>query len=53
MQIIQAELTWDKRIQLHENNKAICRQFLIREINVSLHSYLVSTIFISSDALMT
>ena len=42
--VIQVESTWDKRIRLHENDKAI------QEI-IFLHLYQVPTIFISSDAI--
>ena len=53
--IIRAELTWDKRIRLHENNKDIeeiifCRNNLIRIISCVLQPYQVPTVFISSDA---
>ena len=53
--IIQAELTWDKRIQLHENHKAIQEiifwQNNLRRLNSCvLYSFQVPTVFTSSDA---
>ena len=53
--IIQAELKWDKRIRLHENDKAIqeiifWRNNLIRLNSRVLYPYQVPTVFISSDA---
>ena len=53
--IIQAELTWDKRIRLHEKDKAIqeiifWRNNLIRLNSRVLYPYQVPTVFISSDA---
>ena len=53
--ITQAELTWDKRIRLHENGKAIqeiifSQNNLIRLNSLFLHLYQVPTVFISSDA---
>ena len=53
--IIQAELAWDKRIRLHENDKAIqeiifWRNNLIRLNSRVLYPYQVPTVFISSDA---
>ena len=52
---IQAELTWDKRIRLHENDKAIqeiifWRNNLIRLNSRVLYTYQVPTVFTSSDA---
>ena len=52
--IIQAELTWDKRDRLHENNKSIqeiifWRNNLIRLNSRVLYPYQVTTVFISSD----
>ena len=53
--IIQAELKWDKSIQLHENGKAIqeiifWQNNLIRLNSRVLYPYQVPTAFISSDA---
>ena len=53
--ITQAELTWDKRIRLHENGKAIqeiifSQNNLIRLNSLFLDLYQVPTVFISSDA---
>ena len=57
--IIQVELTWDKRIRLHENNKAnqaiiFWRNNLMRLSSCQcfciLHPYQFPTVFISSDA---
>ena len=53
--IIQAELTREKRIRLHENDKAIqeiiCwRNNLIQLNSLVLYPYVVLTVFISSDA---
>ena len=53
--IIQAELTRDKRIRLHENDKAIqeiifWRNNLTRLNSRVLYPYQVPTVFISSDA---
>ena len=54
--ILQVELTWDdRRIRLHENDKAIqeiifWRNNLIRLNSCVLHPYQVPTVFISSDA---
>ena len=53
--IIQVELTWDKHIRLHENDKAIQEIILwqnnfIRLNSRVLYPYQVRTVFISSDA---
>ena len=53
--IMQAELTWDKRIRLHESDKAIqeiifWRNNLIRLNLRVLYTYQVPTVFSSSDA---
>ena len=53
--IMQAELTWDKRIRLHESDKAIqeiifWRNNLIRLNLRVLYPYQVPTVFSSSDA---
>ena len=53
--IIQAELTWDKRIRLHENDKAI-QEIILGENNLIrlnscvLYPYQISIVFISTDA---
>ena len=53
--IIQVELTWDKHIRLHENDKAIqeiifWQNNFIRLNSRVLYPYQVRTVFISLDA---